>query len=279
MKLNEMKQILADNDIKLSRFSGQNFLADQNILAKIIRAANIKKTDNVLEVGPGLGVLTNEIAVRAKKVVAVEKDKKIFGVLRSRRSGAPVKTCPIAIINQDILKVPFSELAGEFEGQAYRVIANLPYSITGNFLRRFLEADYHPTEMILMLQREVGKRMVARPPDMSLLGVMAQFFSEAKILFRVSSGCFYPRPKVESVIIRLGEIGRNRGIDPSAFVPLVKAGFRAKRKQLRSNLLREKFGTASAIDNAFSRCQLKPTVRAEELSVEKWIELARELAR
>lgn len=245
---------------------GQNFLIDKNILKKIISTAAIKKTDNVLEVGPGLGFLTVELAKSAKRVIAVEKDKKMFEILEKVLADEKLKN--VQLINQDILKLKEVDVEKMFDGKPYRIVANLPYNITSNFLRKFLEVSYPPQDMILMIQREVADRIVATPPNMSILSVSVQLYSEPRIKFIVKPSSFYPAPKVESAIIHLSDIRQNVFGDGEEIMKLVKQGFSQKRKQLKNNLKK------LVNSEMFDKVGLSPQARAEELSVQDWVNLA-----
>ncbi|MBI5077253.1 16S rRNA (adenine(1518)-N(6)/adenine(1519)-N(6))-dimethyltransferase [Candidatus Falkowbacteria bacterium] len=292
---------------------GQNFLIDKNILRKIMAAARLSAADNVLEVGPGKGILTEELVKKAKRVVAVEKDKRLAeeilnksqipnyelrpsrlappeaglapqddkcvfsvtlspfdGVYPERSRRAQGKLCrrdDLRIICADILKITADDLREWFNAEPYKIVANLPYNITSRFLRQFLESDYQPKEMILMVQKEVAERVVQKPGQMSLLSVSVQFFCEPEILFFVSKNCFQPAPKVDSAVIRLNNIRRDKfAIPADIFFAVVKKGFSAKRKQLKNNL--------GVTATALSQLGLKPTVRPQELSMGDWIKLA-----
>ena len=248
---------------------GQNFLINQGIVQKIIAAAELKNSDNVLEVGPGKGVLTFELAERVKRLVAVEKDDLLCDGIVEMVG----KLGKVGIFNEDILKFDLNELKKEFQGEPYKVVANLPYNITSKFLRIFLEADYHPTEMILMVQKEVAERICAKPGQMSVLAVSVQFFCEPKILFKVSPGSFFPAPKVESAVIKLANISGDRfKVNQEKFFEIVKAGFSARRKQLKNNL-KQIFGDNTEL--AIKSAGLKPEQRPQELEVGDWVKLVR----
>lgn len=258
---------------------GQNFLINRGIIEKIISTADIKKTDNILEVGPGLGALTFKLVEKAKRVVAVEMDRRLVEILNSKlkaQSPKQTKNLNLKIINEDILKMTENALRTEFNGEKYKIVANLPYQITSFFLRKFLESDYAPSEMVIMVQKEVGERITAKPArlhqgsggqgKMSLLSVSAQFFAAPEIVFHVKRGNFSPAPKVDSVVLRLKDIRQDRyGIEPEKFFALVKKGFQFKRKLLKNNLdLPAEF---------FKNAGFREDVRAEQLSMEDWAKI------
>jgi len=199
-----IKEILSKYSARPSKGLGQNFLIDKNVLKKIIGAADLNKNDVVLEVGPGIGTLTQELAKNAKKVIAVEKDKIMIKIL-----GETLKDYKnIEIINGDILRIlnfKFSILNQNLISQFsnYKVVSNIPYYLTSPLIRKFLESDNKPSEIILMVQKEVAQRICSKPPDMSLLAVSVQFYADVKIISYVSKNCFWPSPKVDSAIIKI----------------------------------------------------------------------------
>ncbi|MBU2564102.1 ribosomal RNA small subunit methyltransferase A, partial [Patescibacteria group bacterium] len=208
-------------NIRPSKKLAQNFLTDKNILEKIVEAADLNINDIVLEIGPGLGVLTNELSKRCKKIIAVEKDEKMLEVLKDRNYPN------IELINKDILKTTIQL------PEKYKLIANLPYYITSPIIRMFLEKD-QPELMVLMIQKEVAQRICAKN-KLSVLSVSVQFYADAKIIKYVSRNCFYPVPKVDSAIIKI--IPKQiPNIDVKKFFQLVKMGFSSKRKKLKNNL-------------------------------------------
>lgn len=265
-----VKSLLEQHNITLSKHLGQNFLIDKNILNKIVKQADLSKDDIVVEVGPGIGVLTRELANEAKKVIAIEKDKKISEVLKE-----VVKDFKnIEIINEDILGWVCDTRQG------YKVIANLPYYITSPVIRKFLELSIPPDLMVLMVQKEVAQRIAAKPPNMSVLSVAVQFYSQPKIIAKVSRTCFYPIPKVDSAIIKMVKddqyIKKIKGKE-KRFFQLVKAGFSSKRKQLLGNIIRSFSIPRELAEKIFNKVNLNNKIRAQELTVKQWIELLQEI--
>jgi 16S rRNA (adenine1518-N6/adenine1519-N6)-dimethyltransferase len=308
--LQQTKQLCAKYNIRPARSRGQNFLIFENIYNKIIAAAELKPDDIVLEVGPGLGFLTEILAKKVKKVIAVEVDDKLAKILKVRLEKEGVKN--VSIVNENILKMPndefYSVIASEAEcngakrgnpvnsaqttgllrrperletsrNDSYKIVANLPYNITSRFLRKFLsEMENKPNEMILMLQKEVAERICAPAGQMSLLAVSAQFYAAPKIIARVPANAFWPSPKVESAIISLKvksykvksrDVAMPR-LDEEKFFKLIKAGFSAKRKQLQGNLTKGLGIKAEIMKKILADCNLKETVRAQELSLADW---------
>jgi len=248
---------------------GQNFLTDKGALKTIIEAADLKPNDVVLEIGPGTGVLTLELAKYAKKVIAVEKDARMCEILKERLDNLSVRN--VEVIQGDALKIqiPKSKL------QNYKVVANLPYYITSPVIRKFLEAENQPKSMVLMVQKEVGQRICAKPQDMTLLAVSVQFYAEPKIVGYVSRKSFWPAPKVDSAIIKIILIKRNwtRPVLVQ-FFKVVRAGFSHPRKQLINNLSTGLSLGREQVITWLKKNKIQPTTRAETLTIDNWIKLA-----
>jgi 16S rRNA (adenine1518-N6/adenine1519-N6)-dimethyltransferase len=257
-----MKEILEKFDAGPSKRLGQNFLTDKNILQKIIASADIKKTDIILEVGPGTGILTAELAQKAKRVIAIEKDKKMIEIL-----GQSLKDFKnVEIINQDILKFNIDK--------KYKVVANIPYYLTSALIRKFLEDKNQPSQMILMIQKEVAQRIVATPPNMSILSASVQFYAEPKILFYVSKNSFWPAPKVDSAVIKIEPKNKPDQVSPTLFFNILKAGFSSPRKQLAGNLSKGLKIKKEEAEKLLLQNDIDPKQRAETLSMEDWEKLA-----
>lgn len=274
------KNILNKYGIRPSKRLGQNFLIDKSALNKVIKAAEIKPTDIILEIGPGLGVLTWELAKKAKRIIAVEKDPKMCEILKQvLRDYKNVK-----IICGDILKLPTTHYPLPTK---YKVVANLPYYITSPVIRKFLESKYPTTIMVLMVQKEVAQRICARPPKMNLLAVSVQFYGGPEIISYVSKNSFWPRPKVDSAIIKIIPFKASRCPTPTKlFFRIVKAGFSHPRKQLVNNLLAlslpkgvkliksiRQTQDREKIKNWLLKNKINPDQRAESLSIKDWLRL------
>lgn len=259
-----IKEILSRFGARPNKILGQNFLIDKNVLKKIITASDLKPSDTVLEVGPGIGTLTQELSKHAKQVIAVEKDKAMVSSLKETLKDFK----NIEIINTDILRY-------KLQIKNYKVVANIPYYLTSPLIRKFLEEKNPPSEMVLMVQKEVAQRICAKPPKMSLLAVSVQFYAEPKIIFYVSKNCFLPAPKVDSAIIKI--IPKNVGSPTprELFFKIVKAGFSHPRKQLVNNLAVLKTKNAVKLDKEtisawLEKNKINPNQRAETLSVSDW---------
>ena len=203
--LEQTKQLCKMYEIKPARSKGQNFLIDEESYDAIIRAADLKKDDTLLEVGPGLGFLTAILAKIVKRVVSVELDDKLAGLLQIALDSQGVEN--VEVVNQDVMKFEISDLFPLAKGEikrGYKIVANLPYNITSQFLRKFLsEVEIKPESIVLMLQKEVVERITAGPGEMSLLAVSVQFYAEAELVEVVKAENFWPAPKIDSAIVRL----------------------------------------------------------------------------
>lgn len=268
------RQILDRYGIAPKQSLGQNFLYDEGLLARITDTAELSPDDAVLEVGPGLGALTRQLARAAGRVVAVELDDRLLPVLRYELE----PFANVEIVHDDILAF---NPASWFDGP-YVVVANVPYYITGAILRRLLDGRPRPRRMVLTVQREVAERLAAKPPDMSLLAVSVQYYGSVRVIGAVKAGAFWPRPEVDSAVIRVDVADRFAGWEEGgkgeeeAFFRVVRAGFGEKRKQLKNNLRR--LGLSDeAIAAALESVGVDGRRRAETLSVEEWEQLVNAL--
>jgi 16S rRNA (adenine1518-N6/adenine1519-N6)-dimethyltransferase len=270
--------------IKAKKSLGQNFLKDAAVLQRIVESANLSKEDRVIEIGPGQGALTELLAQKCKKVVAIELDDRLIEMLRSKLRNKE----NIEIIHGDILKINLPELVSEYE--EYKVVANIPYYITAPIIRLLLETEYPPKEMILMVQKEVAERICAQAGKMSILAVSVQYYAQPKYLFDVPREAFEPKPKVDSAVIKItaasnqqSVISKNTAEDTKKFFRIVKAGFSAKRKTLANNLsngllidkkkVEEKLNTIMVSPPKADQPRAGKNIRAQELGIEDWIKL------
>lgn len=263
-----IKDLLSTSGTKPNKTLGQNFLIDQNVLHKIIAAANLTKESVVVEVGPGIGTLTRELSVHAKKVIAIEKDRKMVEILATTLADCQ----NVEIIQGDILEIPNSQFP--IPNENYKVVANIPYYITSPLIRLFLESEKPPQEMVLMVQKEVAQRICAKLPNMSLLAISVQYYAEPKIISHVSKGCFWPSPKVDSAIIKITPLESRGRPTSTAFFNVVKGGFSQPRKQLLNNFSTALKKERSEIASWLEKNGIKPNQRAETLSLKDWENLA-----
>lgn len=251
-----------------SKARGQNFLHDRRVVERIVAAAGIGPDDTVLEIGPGLGVMTAELARRAARVVAVEIDRALVAHLR--------RTLPenVTLVEGDALTVDLSSLLPP----GYVVVANLPYSVATAIIRRLQEANPPPRTLTVMVQREVAERMCATPPRMSLLAVGVQFHGNPTLLFRVGGGAFVPAPKVESAVVRIE--ARDPPLPRTAwpdFFRIVAAGFAGKRKHVLNSLAAGLDLGREVVSAALAEAGVNPAARAETLAVDDWVRVYRAL--
>ncbi|RMD58878.1 ribosomal RNA small subunit methyltransferase A [Candidatus Parcubacteria bacterium] len=256
------KSICRQFKVKPVRSKGQNFLISEPIYNKIITSADLSTNEIVLEVGAGLGFLTERLATRTKKVIAVELDDKLAQILAQRLKRKAVNN--VEIINQDVLKIqnlpPF-----------HKIVANLPYNITSLFLRRFLSGSSKRVPMVLLLQREVAERIVAAPPKMSLLALSVQLYAQPQIIAKISPEAFWPPPQIESVLIKIIPQPLLYGEDKiKSFFTLAKFGFSAKRKKLQNNLAAGLRINSQLAAYLLDQAGLASNCRAQELSLDDW---------
>ena len=273
----DLKNLLKKYRVYPSKRLGQNFLIDKSAAQKVIKAADLTKKDLVLEIGPGIGNLTQELAKNAGKVVAVEKDRKMAEILRETLKDFN----NVKIIQGDILKIENLGLGV----RSYKLIANLPYYITSPVIRKFLEsppAGGPPKLMVLTVQKEVARRICVSPPNMSLLAVSVQFYAKPEIISFISKKSFWPSPKVDGAIIRITPLitTDKKRINVDLFFRIVKAGFSQPRKQLVNNLLALSLPKGvklekEKVQNWLLKNKISPSQRAETLSAQDWLWLAK----
>ncbi|PIV45330.1 MAG: ribosomal RNA small subunit methyltransferase A [Candidatus Nealsonbacteria bacterium CG02_land_8_20_14_3_00_37_10] len=266
-----IKNQLKNYQIQPSRGLGQNFLIDRGVVKKVIEAANLKPNDVVLEIGPGFGALTIELAKFAKKIVAAEKDPSMTRILNNELRIMEIKN--VEIVQSDILKI--NPKAYNLKPKTYKIVTNLPFYLTAPVIRKFLESDCQPKEMILMVQKEVGQRICAKPPDMNLLAVSVQIYAEAKIINYVSKKSFWPQPKVDSALIRITPLinADRKLINADLFFKIVKAGFSQPRKQIINNFSQKLKIDKKKVGSWLLKNNIQPIQRAETLDIEDWIKL------
>jgi len=286
-----LSAVLRKHGLHLKKGLGQNFLADPVHLDRIVAAAELTRDDVVIEVGPGVGTLTARLATQAGRVVAVELDSSLLPALRETLAGHD----NVAIVQGDILQLDPAALAmrlptpntgassdslpindSPLPVNHYKVVANLPYYITSAAIRHLLTAAPPPALLALTVQREVAQRIVASPPQMSLLAVSVQYFADPEIVARIPAGAFYPPPKVDSAILRLRLRPQPAVNAPSeeTFFRVVRAGFSQPRKQLHNSLKSGLALPAEAVQALLAAAGIAPERRAETLTLEEWGRLA-----
>lgn len=269
--LNRTKRELRRLDLQAKKGLGQHFLVDEQVLRRLISAAELTTGDTVIEVGPGLGILTRELAKGAGKVIAVEVDTRMASALQENLASWP----NVTVINTDVLECdPLSLLGIETQ---YKVVGTLPYYIATAVLRHFLESRIKPHSMVVTLQKEVAQAIVAPQGRMSLLSISVQFYGKPIIMDYVSAKSFYPQPKVDSAIMRIDlyEHPRVEVADEAKFFSVVRGGFRAPRKKLRNSLALGLEIAAGEAEALLEQAGISPSRRAETLSLEDWAQVYR----
>lgn len=253
--------------IKNNKSLGQHWLKDREILANIADQADIQSTDTILEIGPGLGTLTSELLRRADKVVAVEFDQELARKLPAQFPGKNLQ-----VINEDVLQFDLTTLPA-----GYKVVANVPYYITNKIVQMLMTAKNKPSIVVLLVQKEVAERLAAKQGDMSILAVSAQVFAEVSLGEVVPAELFTPPPKVDSqvVILKTRQKSIIQDVTEDDFFRVVKAGFSAKRKKLRSSLAGGLAISKNQAENLLKQSDLNPDDRAESLSIDDWVTLTK----
>ncbi|MBI4261901.1 ribosomal RNA small subunit methyltransferase A [Candidatus Uhrbacteria bacterium] len=287
--LENIKELCEQYGITPRRERGQNFLIDPKVLGDVVDAAALSNTDTVLEIGPGFGVLTEQLSPRAKEVIAVELDQKLVSALQK-------KFCDqknVTIIQDDILAWLENKYFEISKSRNVKVVANIPYQITSRLLRIFLERPDRPSLLVLMVQKEVAERIVALPGAMSMLSVMVQYYGVPEIVRVVPRSSFWPEPAVDSAIVRIkphprpllsgegaisfssqekgpwrAELAQAQG--GMRFFRIVKMGFASRRKQLQNNLAAGLHLPKEEVQTVLERVGFDQKVRAQELSIDDW---------
>jgi len=246
---------------------GQHWLKDRKVISKIVSYANLTKDDTVLEIGPGLGTMTSELLRQADKVIAVEFDKNLASNLPSQFPGKNLE-----VVNQDILSFNFNNLP-----KGYKVVANIPYYITNKIVNALLNAENKPSKIVLLVQKEVAERLASKPGDMSVLAISAQVYSDVRLGEIVPASMFTPPPKVDSrvVVLDMKQSDFFNDINEKDFFRVVKAGFLAKRKKLRSSLSGGLNLSKSEIEQLFESVGIDANKRAESLTLDDWRSLTK----
>lgn len=274
----QLRRLFREHEFRPRRALGQSFLIDANIVGKIIAAAGLTGGEQVLEVGAGAGAVTRALAAAARRVVAIEIDPRLVAMLEKTVGGA------VEVVQEDVLAVVWEEMLGRAEGAPWRVVANLPYAITGPAILRLLEARAWVDRMVIMVQDEVAQRLAAEPGSRArgLLSALVQAACTVRVKFRVSPSCFYPRPRVASSVLAL-EVRRPQPVPDrleATFREVVRGAFGTRRKHLVNALTHAPaLGLSKAAAGELLRaCRIDPTRRAETLGTEDFLRLAEAVA-
>lgn len=257
---------------------GQNFLKSEKILNAVTQAANLSKSDNILEIGPGKGALTSKLIEAAEKVIAIEKDDDLFDYLNDFFS-SKIRSGKLDLVHGDILVFDPEQLRSL---GSYKLVANIPYNITGAIIEKFLSCSFQPSMMVLMVQKEVAERIVAKDKKTgndgkeSILSIAVKVYGNPSYLCTVKAGNFVPAPSVDSAVIVISDISRKSFINKhheEVFFQIVKTGFAHKRKTLAGNL--KNILEPELVDHALQQIGRGTTCRAEDLGITDWIYLSK----
>lgn len=233
-------------------------------MEKLLGAADLQQDDVVLEVGPGLGAVTQQLLSLVSRVIAVEKDMKMVQLLRQSFQTAP----NLEVLHEDALEVSIPQ-------EPYKVVANLPYYITAPLIRRFLEAEHQPTLMALLMQKEVAERIVAKPPHMSLLALGTQLYATPRLVAGVKRGVFWPMPRVDAGILRIDQIHKMTEVAPVNLFRVARAAFSSPRKQLTGTLRSQLKLSRIQTEHMLTQARIDPRRRPGTLEVVEWIALTK----
>ncbi|MFZ1626402.1 MAG: 16S rRNA (adenine(1518)-N(6)/adenine(1519)-N(6))-dimethyltransferase RsmA [Candidatus Moraniibacteriota bacterium] len=264
------------NGIHPKKSLGQNFLKDQSVIERILAAAEVVPGDKIFEIGPGTGVLTEALAKRGGQVLAIELDHELVERLNKHFE----ESAGVSILEGSILGVNLAATLAHasYPLHGYKVVANIPYYITAPIIRTLLSLERQPQSLTLMVQKEVAERLTAKPGAMSLLSLMAQYYSDAALAFVVPKEAFDPVPKVDSAVVRLVPKRRFDAETDRQFFRLARAGFAARRKTLSNNLSSSLKIEKNEIEAAFVALGLRADIRAQSLSVLDWQRLQETLS-
>lgn len=254
---------------------GQHFLHEESILDLIIDAGDVFGDDLILEIGPGKGALTKKLVFFAGKVIAVEKDDELFEELKEKFK-KEIKDNRLDLIHQDILDFD-PNILSFYKDLSYKIVANIPYNITGAILKKFLSANYQPTIAVFLVQKEVAERIVAKNGKESILSLSVKAYGTPSYVKTIKAGSFNPPPKVDSAILKIDNISKKsfENIAEDKFFEMIRTGFKSKRKKLSSNL--SEIYPKNKVLEVFEALKLDPNLRAEDANLEIWKKLNQKL--
>jgi 16S rRNA (adenine1518-N6/adenine1519-N6)-dimethyltransferase len=274
MQLDEFKEFLKGYNIWPKKGLGQNFLVDENAMNSIIEAADLKKTDNIIEVGPGTGLLTEHLFTKAKKVVSVEYDLEMVKILKKRFGSVG----NLQIVYSDALKYRIEDAC--FKDMGYKVVANIPYYITSPLIKHFLQSEFRPKSMVILVQKEVAEK-ICGITGKSLITIETQLFGKPEIVSIVPADSFYPAPKVNSAILKIEAY--DKPLIPAGemddFLRVVKFGFSQKRKKLNNTLGAGMHIKSAEMAEILRKMDINPDLRPEDLEISDWRRLAKALTK
>lgn len=252
---------------------GQNFLTSEHVLDQIIKAAEISDQDTIIEIGPGLGVLTHELTQRAKKVIAIEMDHEMMNILQKTLAKEPTAK-NLTLIEQDALK--FDPSTNPItKNQPYKLVANLPYNVATPILEKFLvNITHQPTLIVVLVQKEVAEKICEKTGDLSVLSLMFQPYGHASVVSTVPPSAFYPAPKVTSAILKIKPYATPLLPENlrTTYLKLLHAAFSQKRKMLHTSL--QQIMSKEEVHSLLAKAKISPDIRPQNLALEQWIHLA-----
>ncbi|MFR5266257.1 16S rRNA (adenine(1518)-N(6)/adenine(1519)-N(6))-dimethyltransferase RsmA [Clostridium sp.] len=276
---NEVKDIKTRDlvekyNFKFSKSLGQNFLTDHSVLTDIVNGADVNEEDLVIEIGPGVGTLTAQILKRAKRVVAIELDNDLIPILMEELGDNQ----KFQLIHKDALKVDFNEIIGD--EKSVKLVANLPYYVTTPIIARLLKENYKFKSLTIMIQKEVAERINAEPncKEYGALSLLVQYYCNTSIVRNVPASCFMPRPKVDSIVIRLDRLDepKVKVKDEKLFFDIIRNSFNMRRKTLWNST--KSLGLPKEeLENAYEKAGIDPKRRGETLSIQEFAALANEI--
>lgn len=275
MNKEQLQELLSSYGLRPNFTYGQNFLIDEIVLEDIVDAAGVKAGDKILEIGPGIGNLTRKLLERGASVLAVEKDPKFLPILHRLKKDFK-KTLRFEIA--DALEYNFQDYFKALPGKAeYKVVANIPYYVTGKILQMLLSANFKPESITVLAQKEVAQNVVAGPGKLSILGISVQLFGRPALVRTVPARAFYPAPKVDSAVLRI-ELFKKLPFElenEKKFFGILHACFAGKRKQLHNTLKNNLQISKERVEEILKQAEIPSAARPQELSIQQWLALTK----
>ena len=272
--INRIKNLEKKYDFLIKKRLGQNFLIDERIMTAMIEGAEVSAGDKILEIGPGLGFLTEKIVARAGKVVAIEKDKQLYEMLSRNFNNPKIKFIAGDVFSINLGKQGLSDLG-------YKIVSNIPYYLTSRLIRYFMENPIRPNVMIILVQREVADRVVSQAGQHSLLSLSVQFYGKPEKIMEIAKESFFPEPEVSSAMLKITMYKKPlwQDVDPKLFFRMLRISFASRRKQLHNNLAAGFRVSSQDIKSILKAIGQDPLVRAQALDLKTWHDLYLNLLR
>jgi 16S rRNA (adenine1518-N6/adenine1519-N6)-dimethyltransferase len=265
-----LKQFLKQHHISPNKTYGQHFLMNEIILEDMVDSAGVGESDCIIEVGPGITNLTRKLLEKGAQVISIEKDETFLPLLKNLKKEFP----KFQYILEDVLTCDFIKLLPK-NNSGYKVIANIPYYITGKIIQLFLHAKLRPTSLTLLIQKEVAVNVTAKPGSLNILAISVQMLADAKITALVPARNFYPAPKVESAVLQIDLFNKQKFLinNERKFFRVIKACFSGKRKQIHNTLQNNLKLSKEYVNNLLKAIEIEDKTRPQELTIEQWIKL------